>query len=738
MYSEEEHNEISNKYNELIGCWKAQPDKGELEMINKAFDLAVHVHSTMRRRSKEPYVYHPIEVAIICAKDMRLDAISIACALLHDVVEDTEVTIEDIQTIFNQQIATIISGLTKIKDVLDDSTRSMQAEYFKQIILSLSNDMRVIMIKMADRLHNMRTLEHMSRDKQLKIASETLMLYAPFAYRMGLYNIKTELEDLSLKYTEPEFYNHIYKQLENTEPNRSKFIMQFVKPIEEILSKTEIKHQIQVRTKSLYGIYQKMSQQNISFDEVYDIFAIRIILDVDIEQERLECWKVYSLITEIYKPKHDRLRDWISIPKANGYAALHTTVMSKTGKWVEVQIKSNRMHEIAETGFASHHYYKNMTDENKVIEEWLNRIRDQFQNADNDALSFLDDFKLDIYSDEIYTFTPKGDMIKLPVNSSALDFAYAIHTEIGNRSIGAKVNLTLVPLKHTLTSGDQVEIITSKKQTPLPEWLNYVITTKAKYHIKEALKIEKKKHYSDGKQKLNELFETIGIEFSKQNIKKLKDFIKIESLIDLYYEADVGRIDLNDLKRCWNIAERTPWFSSFIPFIRSRAQVEDKHEESLAERIRNKPEEVVLGESVNTDYKIATCCNPIAGDDVIGLITPGMPMLIHRANCKRAQDQMSRFGNRIVKAKWKQHDPLLFLAGIKFTSIDKTGLIYQLADIISNKYNLKIRSFNLTSSNEVSEGKIMLYVKDIANLNELISEIRTIKEIEKVSRMNPE
>jgi hypothetical protein len=355
-----------------------------------------------------------------------------------------------------------------------------------------------------------------------------------------------------------------------------------------------------------------------------------------------------------------------------------------------------------------------------------------------DAVSFLDDFKLDIYSDEIYTFTPKGDMIKLPVNSSALDFAYAIHTEIGNRSIGAKVNLTLVPLKHTLTSGDQVEIITSKKQTPLPEWLNYVITTKAKYHIKEALKIEKKKHYSDGKQKLNELFETIGIEFSKQNIKKLKDFIKIESLIDLYYEADVGRIDLNDLKRCWNIAERTPWFSSFIPFIRSKAQVEDKHEESLAERIRNKPEEVVLGESVNTDYKIATCCNPIAGDDVIGLITPGMPMLIHRANCKRAQDQMSRFGNRIVKAKWKQHDPLLFLAGIKFTSIDKTGLIYQLADIISNKYNLKIRSFNLTSSNEVSEGKIMLYVKDIANLNELISEIRTIKEIEKVSRMNPE
>lgn len=738
MYDQEELIEIDKKYQELLACWKSRRNDEEAEMVDQAFKLAVEAHSGMRRRSREPYVYHPIEVAMICAKDMRLDGTSIACALIHDVVEDTEVTPEDIQRMFNPRVAMIISGLTKIKDVLDDGTRSFQAEYFKQMILTLAEDMRVIMIKMADRLHNMRTLEHMSRDKQLKIASETLTLYAPLAYRMGLYNIKTELEDLSLKFTEPEVYNHIHQQVENSEPDRSRFIQHFITPINDRLSKEKIISQIQVRTKSVYSIWQKMQRQNISFDEVYDVFAVRIILDVDIEQERLECWKVYSLITEIYNPKHDRLRDWISMPKANGYAALHTTVMSNSGKWVEIQIRSKRMHEIAETGFASHHYYKNMADEGKVIEGWLNRIREQFQNADSDALSFLDDFKLDLYSEEIYTFTPKGDMIKLPVNSTALDFAYSIHTEIGEHSIGAKVNLTLVPLKHPLKSGDQVEIITSKVQKPQPEWLDFVKTIRAKSYIKEALKAEKKHYYNVGKQKLKELHDAIGAEFNRQNIKKLQDFYQIESVVDLFYDAHTGKIGLPEMKKCWKIAEKSPWFTSLNPFAKSKSQTEKEPLELLTEKIRNKPEEVILGESINTDYKIANCCNPIAGDDVIGLITPRMPILVHRANCKNAQNLMSSFGNRIVKAKWTKQDTVLFLAGIKFTSIDKIGLIFQLADIISNKYNLKIRSFNLTSSNEVSEGKIMLYVRDTQNLNDLINEIKTIKEIKKISRMNPE
>ncbi len=738
MYDSEERKELVKRYRELLKGWKHRRTAEEMRMVRKAFNLAVEAHSGMRRRSKEPYVYHPLEVATICAKDMRLDATSIACALLHDVVEDTETTLEDIERMFNPRLATIVGGLTKISGILDDGTRSIQAEYFKQIILTLAEDMRVIMIKLADRLHNMRTLEHMSREKQLKIASETLVLYAPLAYRMGLYNIKTELEDLSLKFTEPDIYQQINKQVEQTEKDRTRFINSFIYPIKNVLVKHEIQHTIQVRAKSVFSIWQKMQRQNISFEEVYDIFAVRIILDIPLEQERLECWKVYSLITEIYKPKHDRLRDWISIPKANGYSALHTTVMSHAGKWVEVQIRSLRMHEIAESGYASHHYYKNMTDEGKAIEEWLGRIRDQFQNTDNDALSFLDDFKLDLYSEEIYTFTPKGNMIKLPLNATALDFAYAIHSEIGEKSIGAKVNLALVPLKHLLKSGDQVEIITSKVQKPQSDWLNFVITSRAKSYIKEALKAEKKSFYNPGKEKLMTLFKEVDQEFTRQNINKLQDYLSIDNAVELFYQVANNKIELSDLKRFWNIPEKSPWYNVRIPFTKSRQPSDKASEESLADRIRNKPEEVILGESINTNYTIASCCNPIAGDDVIGLITPKKPIMIHRANCKTAQSMMSSFGNRIVKAKWNKKDPLLFLAGIKFSGIDKIGLIYQLTDIISNKYNLKIRSFNLTSSNEVSDGKIMLYVHDTKNLNDLINEIKTIKEIKKISRMNPE
>jgi len=435
MYSEEERREITRRYRSLLKHWQNRKDDGEAQMVRKAFNLSVDAHKDMRRRSKEPYVYHPLEVATICAKDMRLDATSIVCALLHDVVEDTEVTIEDIERLFNPQIAKIISGLTKIKGIFDDGTRSIQAEYFKRMILALAEDMRVILIKLADRLHNMRTLGHLPREKQLRIASETHILYAPLAYRMGLYNIKTELEDLSLQFTDSEIYGHINSQLETTETDRDRFINRFIYPIKNILAKHDLSHRIHVRTKSVYSIYQKMQKQSIPFEDVYDIFAVRIIIDSTPENEKLDCWKVYSLITDVYKPKHDRVRDWISMPKANGYEALHLTVMSHEGKWVEIQIRTQRMHEIAESGFASHHYYKNMTDEGKAIEDWLTRIREQFQNPDNDALSFIDDFKLDLYSEETYTFTPKGDMYKLPVGATALDFAYNIQPQIGNRAI---------------------------------------------------------------------------------------------------------------------------------------------------------------------------------------------------------------------------------------------------------------------------------------------------------------
>ncbi len=737
MYSEEERREITRRYRSLLKHWQNRKDEGDSRMVRQAFNLAVDAHKDMRRRSKEPYVYHPLEVATICAKDMRLDATSIVCALLHDVVEDTEVTIDDIEQMFNPQIAKIISGLTKIKGIFDDGTRSIQAEYFKRMILALAEDMRVILIKLADRLHNMRTLGHLSREKQLRIASETHILYAPLAYKMGLYNIKTELEDLSLQFTDPEIYGHITSQLETTETDRDRFINRFIYPIKNILAKHDLPNRIHVRTKSAYSIYQKMQKQSIPFEDVYDIFAVRIIINSTPENEKLDCWKVYSLITDVYKPKHDRVRDWISIPKSNGYEALHLTVMSHEGKWVEIQIRTQRMHEIAESGFASHHYYKNMPDEGKAIEDWLARIREQFQNPDNDAVSFIDDFKLDLYSEETYTFTPKGDMYKLPVGATALDFAYNIQQEIGNRAIGAKVNLSLVPLNYVLQSGDQVEIITSKVQKPQPEWLEYVITTRAKNFIKQALKAEKKHFHKQGKEKLQQIFLDLQIEFTKANIKKFQDFNHFATTTDLYYEVAIGKIGLKEVKSCCQKAEKNLWFNVLNPFAKQKNPNTQPSSESIGELIRNKPEEVLLSEDSETKYKIADCCNPISGDDVIGLIHPKKPIMIHRSNCKIAQDMMSTFGNRIVKAKWKKQSPILFLAGIQFRSIDKIGFIHDITNIISNIYKLKIRSFHLTSSNEVSQGTIMLYVQDVKNLNDLIADLKKIKEIQKISRMNP-
>jgi len=736
MYTETEKKEIIRRYRTLLTDWKNRKNEEEQLMVRKAFDFAVEAHNGMRRRSKEPYVYHPIEVATICAKDMRLDATSMVCALLHDVVEDTETTLEEIESMFNPRIAMIIGGLTKIEGIFDDGRRSIQAEYFKRMILALAEDMRVILIKLADRLHNMRTLDHMPRDKQLKIASETLVLFAPLAHRIGLYNVKTELEDLSLKYSEPDVYNYIKSRVEESRFDREQFINRFIYPIKNILTKHEIPHLIHVRIKSVYSIWQKMQKQNINFEDVYDVFAVRIILESTPENERLDCWKVYTLITEIYKPKHDRIRDWISIPKANGYEALHTTVMSHIGKWVEIQIRTQRMHEIAESGYASHHFYKNVPDEGTVIEEWLSRIKEQFQNLDNDALDFLDDFKMDLYSEEIYTFTPKGDMIKLPLGATALDFAYNIHTEIGNRSIGAKVNLTLMPLKYVLKSGDQVEIITSKKQRPQDEWLDFVVTSRAKSYIKEAIKEEKKVHYNEGKEKLKKYFQELDLEYSKPNLKIFQDFTNTASKIDLYYDVYSGKINLNEVKNAFNKSTKSPWFSALNPFTKQKQDPKSLRDD-ITERLKNKPEELVLQEKTDIQYIVAECCNPIPGDDVIGLITPDKPIHVHRVNCKKARELMSSFGNRIVKAKWNKKDPILFLAGLEFRAIEDVGFIFRISDIISNRYKLKIRSFNLQSSNEISEGTIMLYVHDTANLNELITDLKKIKEIKKISRMNP-
>lgn len=709
-------------------------------MLRKALKLAVHAHDGMRRKSKEPYVYHPLEVAIICARDMRLDATAVACAILHDVVEDNQnIKLESIEEMFNPKIAGIIDGLTKIKDALDDGKRSLQAEYFKRMIITLAEDMRVIMIKLADRLHNMRTLDFLPRVKQLKIASETLQLYAPLAYRIGLYNIKSELEDLSMRYTEPVAFEEISRKLTQNETERNRFVEEFIQPITDRLTSQNIQHSFDIRIKSVYSIWQKMLKQNVLFEELHDVFAVRIIVDAPPENERLQCWHTYSIITDIYQPKPEPINDWISLPKVNGYSALHFTVMSKqAGKWVDIHVLSRRMHEIAEYGYASYSLYNNPSEETRIFENWLKQLKDQLRNDESDPVSFVTDFKNDLTAEEIITFTPKGEMIRLPVNSTALDFAYAIHSEIGNHSLAAKVNQTLVPLRHQLKNGDQVEIITSKAQKPLPEWLDYARTTRAKTHIKEALKAEKKKYFTDGKIKLKEFFDTLQIEFSHFNIHHLKNHLNIESDLDLYYDVYTGKIGLADIKKILKASERSNWLSNLNPFSKTRSNQPAESPLPLSERIRKKPEEVVLGESISTQYRIATCCNPIPGDDVIGLVTDKSEIDVHQVSCKKAQEIMSNYGNRIVKAKWNEKDPVLFLAGIQFTAIDKIGLIFQITDIISNKYKLKIRTLNVTTSNEVTEGKIMLYVHDTKNLNELINELKSIREIKKISRMNPE
>ena len=490
---EAERKELIKRYKQLIKASKRRLEKGDQTMIRKAFGVAVEAHKEMRRKSGEPYIYHPIAVAQVCAEEIGLGSIGIVCALLHDTVEDTDLTLDDVRGLFGEKVAKIIDGLTKISGVIDN-TSSIQAENFRKVLLTMSEDIRVILIKIADRLHNMRTLEHMKRDKQIKIASETLFLYAPLAHRLGLNTIKTELENLGLKYTDSESYEEIELKLKENEPERKRFIQKFIEPLKDILNEQGFTFKIFGRPKSIFGIYHKMRTKHVAFEDIYDLFAIRIVIDSPYEQEKSDCWKIYSIITDYYHPSPERLRDWISTPKSNGYESLHTTVMGPSGRWVEVQIRTTRMDDLAENGYAAHWKYKDSAaDKESKLESWLLRIREMLENPDPNALEFIDDFKLNLFSDEMFVFTPKGDMKTLPVNATALDFAFEIHTKVGEHCIGAKVNHKLAPLSHVLASGDQVEILNSVKQQPKDDWLNFVITAKAKSKIKNSLKEQRKK-----------------------------------------------------------------------------------------------------------------------------------------------------------------------------------------------------------------------------------------------------
>ncbi len=728
VYNAEAEKELILKsYRSLLRAMKQNMDKGDKKLIRLAFDIALEAHKDMRRKTGEPYILHPLAVAQIAAEEIGLGTTAIVCALLHDVVEDTHLTLEDIESTFGKKVASIIDGLTKISGVFDQGS-SLQAENFRKMLLTLSDDVRVILIKLADRLHNMRTLDSMPREKQLKIASETAYLYAPLAHRLGLYSIKIELEDLAMKFTEPEIYNELSDKLQQTKRERTKFINEFLEPIREELDKQEFKYEIKGRSKSVHSIWTKIKKQGVTFEEIYDLFAIRVILDTELEDEKAMCWKAYSVITDFYHPNPDRLRDWISTPKANGYESLHTTVMGPSGRWVEVQIRTRRMDEIAEKGYAAHWKYKESAAET-ALDEWIGRIRELLENPESNALDFVDEFKLNLFSDEIFVFTPTGELITLPSSATTLDFAFEIHTDIGSKCIGAKVNHRLVPLSHILRSGDQVEILTSSKQTPKEDWLNYVVTAKAKSKIKSALKEEKKSVGEDGKEILQRKFKHLKLEFNNENINELLAYYKIPSSLELYYRIAKGVLDIQDLKD----------FVQDKGTIKAKApqRSEPQSLENIVKNVRGSSDMLVIGENLEKiDYKLSPCCSPIPGDDVFGFITISEGIKIHRVNCPNAIQLMSNFAYRIVKAKWTNQQQIAFLAGIKITGIDQVGVVSKISKVISSELKVNMRSISIDSNDGIFEGTIMLFVHDTHHLNKLTQKLKAVQGILTVSRID--
>lgn len=734
---EEERREILRHYRNLLAVCRPGTSLADRKRIRQAFNFSMQAHKEHRRKSGEPYIYHPIAVAIISVEEIGLGATSVICSLLHDVVEDTDYTIADITEYFGEEVARIIDGLTKISGIFDQ-TDSLQAENFRKMLLTLSDDVRVILIKLADRLHNMRTLDALPPRKQLKIANETLYLFAPLAHRLGFHAIKSELEDLALKYTDPDIYRSISRKIVESEEDRNRFIQDFIAPIKKSLDEQGIQYRVLGRTKSISSIWGKMQKQEVPFEEVFDIFAIRIVIDTPEDREKADSWRVYSIVTDIYRPNPDRLRDWISTPKANGYESLHTTVMSKQGKWVEVQIRTRRMDDVAEKGYAAHWKYKESKVGESGIDKWLNRIREILKTSEKDALDFIDDFKLNLFSDEIFVFTPKGELRTLPIGSTALDFAYSIHSKVGDQCLGAKLNHKLVPLSHPLKSGDQIEIITSVKQKPKPDWLNYVTTARAKGKIKASLKEEKKKIAEDGKEKLDRKLKQLKIENNQENIQKLVNHFKLQAPLDLYYEFAIDKLDIKDLKAYLAEQDKGGIFSYLRnPFAKGpKVAVQQQVVDPIRQKLKEKPDTLLIGDSMEAlDYTLSPCCNPIPGDDVFGFVTINEGIKIHRNNCPNAVQLMSKFAYRIVKAKWYTGKSIAFLSGIKIRGIDDMGILNNLTSLISSEYNLNIRSINIDSNAGTFEGTVMLYVNDTQHLKVLINKIKRIKGVKQVSRI---
>jgi GTP pyrophosphokinase len=734
---ENEKKLISKEYRRLLRILKNRLNPSSKKSLRHAFDLAVDAHSKTRRKSGELYIFHPIAVANIVTEEIGLGVTSAICALLHDTVEDTDLTIEEIQISLGTEVAKIVEGLTKISNIIDTSS-SMQIENYKKLIVTLAEDVRVILIKIADRLHNMRTMDAMSPDKQKKIASETLFLYGPLANRIGLHAIKSELEDLSLKYLEPKEYRDIALKLKETKRQRTKQIHEFIQPIEEQLSQLGYKFKIYGRPKSIYSIWNKIHKKGVPFEEVFDLLAIRIILDVPIEKEKQECWNVYSIITENYIPSSERLRDWISKPKSNGYEALHTTVMGPGGKFIEVQIRTARMDEVAERGIAAHLFYKEgkMGIEKNPVDEWLKRIAEKLKQSTDSALDLVDDFKLDLYNEEIYVFTPKGELKMMPNGSTILDFAFEIHSGLGRKCIGAKVNHKLVPISHKIENGTQIEILTSAKQRPNDDWLNIANTSKAKSAIKNSLKSEIRAEAALGKEILLRKLSAINADYNQENLQILINHYKKTNHLSFLYDVKNENINLQDLKKFKIIAGQIK-LDKPKKTKESESNISDQDViQKVKETLKHNADLLIMGEdSSKIKYSYASCCNPIPGDDVFGFITINDGVKIHRINCPNAVQLMSKYNYRIVRTKWSQSKEIAFLTGFKISGIDGLGLINKLTKIISEDYNVNIRSISIESEEGIFEGIVKLYVNDIEQLETLINNIKTLDGVIDIKRI---
>ena len=729
----DEQEMIETAFDDLIKSLRKGTTEESVKMIRRAFEFARDAHQGVRRKSGEPYILHPLAVAKIAVKEIGLGTKSAVAALLHDVVEDTDYTVEDIANLFGPKIASLVDGLTKISEVMGSNT-TKQAESFRKMILTLADDVRVILIKIADRLHNMRTLDSMPEHKQVKIASETLYIYAPLAHRMGLHAIKTELEDLSLKYENPVEYQELEKRIHDYRDEHTGLYQQFIAPIRERLTESGYRYDITARTKSVYSVWSKMQRRHISFEEIYDLLAVRIVFDPkDNQPEKWQCWNIYSLITDMYSPKPERIRDWVSVPKANGYEALHLTVMGPGGKWIEVQIRSRRMDEIAEKGLAAHWKYKGDNAEaSNEVDKWLAGIKEMLEQPGTDALEFLDEFKLNLFAKEIRVFTPKGEMRTLPKGASVLDFAYDIHTEIGNSCIGGKVNHKLVPMSHRLQSGDQVEVLTSDKQKPQSDWLDFIVTAKARNNILMVFRREKKEQIRIGTTMFEKLLEDMKLPFGAENLNKALLHLKLQHKDDLYVSLAKGHLDIEEVRK----ALKKKSENKFVKYWKLQFFKSDKDKP-----VPDKEKEEEKGKVINditddaSDFIIAPCCNPIPGDDVVGMKIDGDKITVHKRKCPEAIRLMSSYGDKIVPVKWVSHKIMSFLAVIKLNGIDSIGIVSDITMIISKESNVNMRTVHFETKDGIFEGMIHLYVHNTADLNNLMMKIASLKGVENVSRV---